>query len=107
MNKISSYDELRAERRKTEGRIVEHKARINKDFIELKATLSPFLYLIPVLSIFKKRDLGHPVLNAAASLGIDVVAGQTLFSKAGWFVRLVVPRLLKTLSAKAFSFIKT
>jgi hypothetical protein len=107
MNKISSYDELRAERLQVERRIVEHKTRINEDFIEFKTKLAPFLYLLPMLNIFKKEQSGHPVLNAATSLGIDFVAGRTMFSKASWLLRLVVPRLLKSISGRLFNKIKT
>jgi hypothetical protein len=106
MNKINNYQDLRAERRLSEIRIIEHKARINEDFHELKAKLEPFMYLLPVLSIFKKKEPNHPVLNAATSIGIDLVAGQTSFSKAGWLFRLVVPRLLKGISSRLFSHAK-
>jgi hypothetical protein len=107
MNKISNYTELRAERRMAESRIAEHKARINEDFHELKEKLAPFMYLIPVLSIFKSKESKHPVLNAATSLGIDLVAAQTPFSRAGWLFRLVVPRLLKGISSRLFSQAKS
>lgn len=106
MNKISNYDELRAERRQVESRIVAHKARISEDFQEFKTKLAPFMYLLPVLNIFKKEESSHPVLNAATSLGIDFVAGRTMFSKASWLLRLVVPRILKSISGRLFNGLK-
>lgn len=107
MNKISNYDELCVERLQVERRIVEHKARISEDFNEIKTKLTPFLYLLPFLSIFKKEEPGHPVLNAATSLGIDFVAGRTMFSKASWLVRLVVPRILKSITGRLLNKIKS
>jgi hypothetical protein len=101
MNKISNYSELVAERKMVETRIVEQKAVINNRISELKAKLEPFLYLLPVLNIFKKKDSGSSLLKFAASAGIDLLVGQKLLSKSNWLMRLIVPMFLKNVTTKA------
>ena len=67
---------------------------------EIKAKLEPFMYLLPFLSIFKKREQGNSLLKGAAAVGIDLFVGQNLLAKSNWFARLVVPMILKVLSSK-------
>jgi hypothetical protein len=84
-----------------ETRIVEQKAVINNGISELKAKLEPFLYLLPVLNIFKKKASGGSLLKFAASAGIDLLVGQKLLSKSNWLMRLIVPMFLKNVTSKA------
>ena len=101
MNKISNYTELVAERKIMEERIAGQRAVINNGISELKAKLEPFLYLLPVLNIFKKKDSGSSLLKFAASAGIDLLIGQKLLSKSNWLMRLIVPMFLKNATTKA------
>jgi hypothetical protein len=101
MNKISNYTELVAERKIVEERIAGQKAVINAGINELKAKLEPFLYLLPVLNVFKKKELGGSLLKFAASAGIDLLVGQKLLSKSNWLIRLIVPLFLKKATTKA------
>lgn len=101
MNKISNYNELLAERKVLETRIIEQKAIINNGISEIKVKLAPFMYLLPVLNIFKKKDSGSSLLKFAATAGIDLLVGQKLLSKSNWLIRLIVPMLLKSVTKKA------
>ncbi len=101
MNRISNYDELVAERRMIEARIAEQKAVINQGVGELRSKLEPFLYLLPVLNVFKKKESGSSLLKFATSAGIDLLVGQKLLSKSNWLMKLLVPMFLKGISAKA------
>lgn len=106
MNKINNYEDLMLERKKAEARIVLQKQIIRENIEEVQERLKPFLYLLPVLNIFKKEEKGSSLLKGAASLGIDLLVGQNLLSKSNWFARLVVPMLLKAFSSKAISVIR-
>jgi hypothetical protein len=101
MNKISNYTELVAERKILETRIVEQKKVINNGINELKVKLEPFMYLLPVLNVFKSGRSGGSFLKFVASAGIDLLVGQKLLTKANWLVRLIVPMLLKSVTKKA------
>lgn len=106
MSQINNYEELMEERRRLEFRIEEHKNNLRSDFQEVKEKLTPFLNLLPILNIFKKKPGniqgdGNSIWKLVTSLGIDLLVGQNLLSKANWFTRLLVPLFLKGISARA------
>jgi hypothetical protein len=99
MSRINNYEELLAERRLLEEKIESEKAVLKGGLIEVRDKLEPFMYLLPVLNIFKKSEEGNSVMKSVAALGIDVVFGQTLL-KSNWLTRLLLPMLLKGVSSK-------
>ena len=101
MNKISNYAELVAERKVLEARIATQKEVINAGISEVKSKLEPFLYLLPILNIFKKDTSSGSLLKFATSAGIDLLVGQKLLSKSNWLMRLIVPLFLKKVTTKA------
>ncbi len=101
MNRIKNYEELIAERRRVELQIVSQRLILKEGLQEVKEKFEPFLYLLPVLNIFKKTERSHSLMNAAAAVGIDVLVGQKLLSKAGWLARLLVPMVLKGVASFA------
>lgn len=107
MSQINNYEELMEERRRLEFRIVEHKKNLSSGLQEFKEKLEPFLNLLPILNIFKKKHGNshegntNSIWKLMTSLGIDLLVGQNLLSKANWFTRLLVPLFLKGISARA------
>ncbi len=99
MTKINNYEELLAERKRVEANIVEQRLTLKAGLQDIKEKLQPFMYLLPILNIFKKNDTNHSLMSAATSVGIDLFVGQKLLSKAGWFTRLFVPMILKGVSS--------
>jgi hypothetical protein len=99
MSRIKTYEELLAARKLLEAKIESEKATLKGGLIEVREKLEPFKQLIPILNIFKRNEKGNSLLKGAASLGIDVVFGQALL-KASWITRLLLPMLLKGVSAK-------
>lgn len=106
MSKISNYEELVLARKNAEVRITMLKSVINEDVEEVKQKLQPFLRILPVLNIFRKEGKGSPLLKGAASLGIDLIIGQNLLARAGWFTKLIVPIILKSFSSKVIDVTK-
>lgn len=100
MSRINNYEELVAARKEAEGRIAIQKEIIRAGVDEVREKLEPFLYLLPLLNIFKKRDGRNPVLKGVASVGIDLLFGQNLLAKSNWFMRLIVPMFLKGVSSR-------
>jgi len=98
MTRLNNYEELIAERKRVESNIVEQRLILKAGLQEAKEKLEPFMYLLPILNIFKKKEPNHSVLNAATSVGIDLFVGQKL-AKAGWVTRLLVPMVLKGISS--------
>lgn len=100
MSRINNYEELIAERRRLEGKIVEEKLIIRQDIRELKEKLEPIFSLLPVLNIFSGKRSNNSFLKGVTSLGIDLLAGPKL-AKANWLMRLFVPMFLKGVSSLA------
>lgn len=100
MSRINNYQELLSERRLLEAKISSEKAVLKDGLIEIREKLEPFMYLLPVLNIFKNNGKGNSLLKGVASLGIDVVFGQHALSKSNWLTRLLLPMLLKGVSSK-------
>lgn len=99
MTRINNYEELLAERKRVEANIVEQRLTLKAGLQDAKEKLQPFLYLLPILNIFKKKDTTPSLISAATSVGIDLFVGQKLLSKASWFTRLIVPLILKGVSS--------
>lgn len=100
MSRINNYEELVAERRRVQGKIVEQKLSIHQDIRDLKEKLEPLFSLLPVLNIFSGKRPNNSFLKGVTSLGIDLLAGPKL-AKANWLVRLFVPMFLKGISSQA------
>jgi hypothetical protein len=94
MNKISNYNDLLAEKLRLEDKILDEKQNILEGIIELKEKLAPFLFLLPILSFFKKTKSGG-LLKSAVSLGMGWLVGRKILSKSSWLVRFLGPGLLK------------
>lgn len=101
MSRINNYTELVIERKRVERTIAEEKRILNEGFHDLKEKLEPFLYLLPVLNVFKKKESNNSFLKFAASLGIDLLVGQKLLAKSNWLSRIIIPMVLKGVSALA------
>jgi hypothetical protein len=89
MIKIKNYTELLAERRRLEEKITQQQATLNQGLLEFKEKLSPLFYLLPALTIFKKRTSEKPLLQWIVSSGIELFLGQNGVAKSNWLVRLV------------------
>lgn len=99
MNRINNYEELLAERKRIENNIIDQRLILKAGLQDAKEKLEPFMYLLPVLNIFKKKENNHSLMSTATSVGIDLFVGQKLLSKAGWVTRLFVPMILKGVSS--------
>jgi hypothetical protein len=100
MTKINTYAELVAERKMIEADIIQQKAVISNEMSELKAKLEPFLYLLPLLNIFKSKVAGTTVLSYVASKGMDLLIGKNGVMKSNWLVRLLLPVLVNSFSSR-------
>jgi hypothetical protein len=100
MSRINNYEELVQERKKAEARIAALKFNLQAEVVIIQEKLHPILNLLPLLNIFKSGEQRSPLIKGVASLGIDLLFGQNLLAKSGWFTKLLVPVLLKAFSGK-------
>lgn len=101
MNKISSYDELRLERKRLEGEVRTQQLYIKTSLRELQDKFKPLTKVISFVTGFGKKSdsKAGSLLKLGSSVGIDLLIGQKL-RKAGWLARLLVPMALKLTARK-------
>jgi len=99
MTKISNYTELVAERIRLETELQNQKAALKTEMKLVKEKFEPFIDLISVLGIFKRKDSGtSSLLKTGLSIGIDLLVRDNLLSKANWASRIILPAILKVFS---------
>lgn len=106
MTRISNYEELRLEKNRLQQNLILQKSKIKNEIISIKEKLEPLLSIISFLGGFKNKDSKGSLLKMGAKAGVELLAHQTLLSKAGWLTKLVVPFLLKGISTKVIDKIK-
>ena len=92
MTRINNYNELVAERMRIEGEIERSKAAIAEGIHEIKVKFEPFLYLLPVLSVFKSKP---SILKVVATLALNTLASKNLLPKSTWLTRFIIPIVKK------------
>jgi len=105
MTRIRNYEELKLEKARLQNNLTLQKAALRHDMLVMKERMEPLLNLISFLGIFKKKE-NDSLLKIGVKTGVELLAHQTLLSKAGWFTRLVVPLALKGLSSKVIDKIR-
>lgn len=97
-----------AERRRTELIIADRKQTINDRIEDVREKITPLFSILSALNIFKKNESNgnHSVLKMGSSLAIDLLVGQKMLKNASWFMRLIVPTLLKTVSSGVIGLTK-
>lgn len=98
---INNYEELLIERKKIERTIAEEKRILNEGFDDLKEKVEPFINLLSVLNVFKKKSPNNSLLNFVAAMGIDLFIGKKLLANSSWFTRIIIPIVLKGVSSIA------
>jgi len=94
MNKISTYEELLAERHRLEAQLVEDRAVIAAEANAIREKLAPVFSVISFLEIFQRKP-NQSLLSFGADVGLDLLLRQKLLKRSNWLTRLVVPWLAK------------
>ena len=97
MSRINNYEELVAERKMLELKIIEQKEILNNGLLDLKEKLEPLLNLRSAFGIFDKKTTSNSLLSAIVSTGIDLIAGQGMSPKLNWLARLALSFVTKKL----------
>ena len=103
MSSIRTYEELLTERKRLDNNLVLHKAAINAELMNIKERFEPLTQVVSWLGIFKNKTAGTggSLLKMGAEAGIDLLVGQSMLSKVNWLAKLVIPFILKKVTAKA------
>jgi hypothetical protein len=100
MNKsIRSYKDLVEERQRLEILLVEQRQVLRNDVQELKAQLEPLKRVVEFIRKITTKDKTALLLTIGSDIVINSVVKRFVLSRAGWFVRNVVPYFLKNYSS--------
>jgi len=98
-NSIRSYKDLLEEKRRLEVLSVEQRQVLRDDVRELKIQLEPLKRVVEFVRKITTRDKTALLLTIGSDIVINSVVKRFILSRAGWFVRNVVPYFLKNYSS--------
>ena len=100
MNKsIQSYKDLVEEKQRLEVLLVAQKEVLRNDVQELKTQLEPLKHAVEFIRKITTKDKTALLLTIGSDIVINSVVKRFILSRAGWFVRNVVPYFLKNYSS--------
>ena len=97
--KISTYEELRSEKRRLEELLTAQKALIRHDVAAIREELKPVRKVVKVLGKLTSRDRSNYLLTSISDLAVDLVVKKGIMARSGWLSRLIIPYLTKNLSS--------
>jgi hypothetical protein len=104
MNRISTYEELVAERKRLEADLIIQKGYMRGQIDSVKEKFEPVSRIISFIGGFK-NNTGNSLLKLGSSVGIDLLIGKKLKS-AGWLTRMVLPLVMKLTAQKTIDKVK-
>ena len=104
MTRISTYEELVAERKRLEADLIIQKGYVKGQINSLKEKFEPVTRIMSFIGGFK-TNTGSSLLKLGSSVGIDLLVGSKLKS-AGWLTRMVVPLVMKLTAQKTIDKVK-
>jgi len=100
MNKsIHSYEHLLKEKKRLELLLDTQKMIIHQDVQELKAQLQPVRDVLHFVKKKTTRDKSSLLLTIGSDIVINGVVRRFILSRAGWFMRTIIPYFLKNYSS--------
>src|SRR5215510_1607698 len=96
---IHSYKDLLEEKERLEVLLVEQRQVLRNDVQELKTQLEPLKHVIDFIRKITTKDKTSLLLTIGSDIVINSVVKRFILSRAGWFVRNVVPYFLKNYSS--------
>ena len=100
MNKsIDSYEDLLKEKERLELLLQARKMIIHQDVQELKAQLQPVRDVLHFVKKITTRDKTSLLLTIGSDIVINSVVRRFILSRAGWFMRTIIPYFLKNYSS--------
>jgi hypothetical protein len=100
---ICSYKDLLEEKQRLEVLLVEQRQVLRSDVQELKAQLEPLRRVVEFIRKITTKDKTAFLLTIGSDIVINSVVKRFILSRAGWFVRNVVPYFLKNYSSHFLS----
>ncbi len=103
MSKIETYNDLLKEKSLLEATLLMRREKIKRDISEIKEGLLPVSHAVDNVKKVFSRDRHNPLVNIGLNMASDLVLKKFLLARAGWFMKLVVPYLIKNYSSHLIS----
>lgn len=96
---IRSYKDLLEEKQQLEILLVEQRQVLRNDVQELKTQLEPLKRVVEFIRKITSKDKTALLLTIGSDIVINSVVKRFILSRAGWFVRNIVPYFLRNYSS--------
>jgi hypothetical protein len=100
---IRSYKDLLEEKQRLEILLVERRQVLQNDVQELKTQLEPIKRVVEFIRKITTKDKTALLLTIGSDIVINSVVKRFILSKAGWFVRNIIPFFLRNYSSHFLS----
>jgi hypothetical protein len=97
--RFTSYDDLLKEKQQLEVLLQAQKEVIRCDVEEIKLKLQPVKEALEFIKKITTKDRTNLLLDLGSDIAITTVVRNFILSRAGWFIKLVVPFFLKNYSS--------
>ncbi len=97
--KIKTYEDLEEEKQRLMGLLRAQEELIKVDIAGVREGLKPVRKAVNVVNKMATRDHTGPVMNLGLEMGIDLLVRRVLLARAGWFLKILVPFVLKNYSS--------
>ncbi|HEV8504451.1 MAG TPA: hypothetical protein VGQ53_03590 [Chitinophagaceae bacterium] len=97
--RFTSYNELLKEKQQLEFLLQAQKEVIRCDVEEIKLKLQPVKDALEFVKKITTKDRTNLLLDLGSDIAINTLVKNFILSRAGWFIRLVVPFFLKNYSS--------
>ena len=98
-NKITTYDDLLAEKERLKTLLASQKLQVHQDWQDLKTDFQPAFKAASFIGKLVTRDKSNPVLNLGVETIIDVAFKKIILARAGWLGRTIIPFFMKNFSS--------
>ena len=96
---VRSYKDLLEEKQRLEALLTEQRQLLRNDVQELKTQLEPLKNAVDFIRKITTKDKTSLLLTIGSDIVINSVVKRFVLSRAGWFVRNVVPYFLGNYSS--------
>jgi hypothetical protein len=97
--KFTSYKELLEEKQQLEVLLEAQRQVIRYDVEEIKLKLQPVKETLEFVKRITTKDRSNLLLDLGSDIAINALVKNFILSRAGWFMRSVVPFFLKNYSS--------
>lgn len=95
MSKITTYDELLAEKQRLKLLLSQREMELKTEFEDIKVKLKPLTQIIDFAGKITTKEKNNPLINKGIEIGVDLLLRKLLLRNTGWIIKLLMPVLVR------------